>query len=453
MTLRSLSLPSFLLTPLASLLLVPLAGAEERLIASAPKRTELAATPALQVAFAPTGDAVAFLVEAKKGRFQAVHARPGKSGEVELDVGDPVDAALFPAISDDGEHAAFAVGDDVGSSKESWTLMLDGKSFARADRIGRPAFWPGTDEVLFWTRPKVRSDGRGGLRGDHVLQRGKQKGDEWTRADIFAPIRFSGDGKRASLYVVDGQDQGFLHLTPKKEKWAEGPFTGPIGAAPFLALDEKGGRWAFEEQRVEVVQTGNVANTTIKKTVVTEDGPIGDDFAEVRLPRFAPRGKDLAVAVRDAETGKWGVWIEGSRPPEFEFDAISSIAWDPAAKGLAVVGLVNEKGAKAKGTERKAVLRTLDKQGRLEDLPAGATPEWDFVRYLKVGPGGAAERDLVFAAQLDGAWHLVRERLVDGKLETWKSAAYEHVAEPVVDGDAIGAGAVRDGDLYWVTPD
>ena len=68
-----------------------------------------------------------------------------------------------------------------------------------------------------------------------------------------------------------------------------------------------------------------------------------------------------------------------------------------------------------------------------------------------MGPGGVAERDLLFTVPDGEGWRLVRERTIAGAVQKWQSEVYSYIAPPVVDGERMGAGAVKDGALVWLT--
>ena len=336
------------------------------------------------------------------------------------------------------------VADDLQTARASWRVLVDGKTKLKADVLGAPHFWPGTDDLLVWTMPDAKVDAWGSVSGEYVLRRGKRSGDPWVRASLADPILFSADGSSALTYASDGEEHGLLLVTPKKEKLLPLPLTSSMIAQPLMAMSADGKEWALEEQRVELTQNGSTATAVVKEVVHTPDGMLGEDFASVRMPRFAPAGKRLAVAAQDAETERWGVWIVGGRDPEHAFGRITAIAWEPGDErklGLAF------SAAEVDVDEPKTVLRIMDREGRLLD---GVT-KWDRVRYLSVGPGGVAERDLIFTAFEGGRWRLVRERTVDGEVQTWRSEPYTYIAPPVVDGERIGAGAVQDGALVWLS--
>jgi len=418
-------------------------GWQERELCALPEGTKLRSYGLPQVVFTDDGRAAAFVVEDSDRTALPVHAFPDRKGVVQLEIGRSHDVILMPALTDDGTSAAFTVADDLQTARESWRVLVDGKTKLKADHLGPPHFWPGTDELLVWTVPKGKFDEWNGVTGDHVLRRGKRSGDPWVSALLAGPILFSKDGSSALSYASGDEERGLLLVTPKKERLVPVPLTNSMGAGLLMALSADGKEWALEEQRVELRQTGSSSTAVVTQVVHTPNGLVGDGFSSVRLPRFAPAGKRLAVAAQDVETERWGGWIVDGRDPDHDFGRVTDIAWEPGDErkvGLAFSAL------EADVDDPMTVLRVMDREGRLLE---GVT-KWDRVRYLRVGPSGVAERDLIFTVPDGAGWRLVRERTVAGSVQMWQSEVYTYIAPPVVDGERIGAGAVKDGALVWL---
>lgn len=419
-------------------------NAHERVICSLPTETTLYmnATPA--VAFAKDGSRVAFVVRSpgKRGvESVPIFTELNRKGELELVVGDGYSFATTPAISDDTEHVAFVVGEAVGTKEESWRLLLDGKTYRKDDWIGAPEFWPGSDDLVFWTQPKVQRSSNGAQRGDCVLRVNKKGGAAWTWAETNRPMAFSADGERAAAITKDGEQTGIVFISPKRQKHTAIELYMP----EQLALNHDGRVWALEESRTTAAEGDVDFARELRKVLRVGKSRVGEEYHSAEQPRFAPTGERLACMV--AELDRRGVWLVGGAEPVFDFVDIEEIVWErgaPGREGLAFVGRLESEVT----AERVAVF-AMNAAGELLD----GGPEWQAVRGLVVGPGGVAERDFVFAGRKAGRWHLVRTRLVDGQLATTQSAALDFVDRPVLTETGCAAGGVRGSEFIWLTLD
>ncbi len=424
----------------------------ERLIVSMPKEGQPLKMSVPAVAWSKDGTRVVFLMMMmgkKKNRVVPFSTSVDRKGKVKLEDHGEYSLGSIPVFSDDGSSFALVVGEDIGEKNEAWRLIVDGKTYRKDDWVGSPAFWPGTNDVVFWTQPDVRQDGVNYYGGDYVLRINKKPGEEWMSADAYRSITFSTDGSVGAALVSTIKGAGVLRVTPKKQAFESMPASLPRN----LVLNHDGSAYAFEEYRL-TRGANDLSDPPVERYLIRRGAKtIGAEHHSAEMPVFAPSGERLAYKV--AKRDKWALAIEGIDSTRFEWDAIGEIVWEkgePGAEGLAYIGRIvdkseappeNDPAFKPKTTD---VVKCVNGQG--VELDGGT--EWDEVRHFVLAPGGASSRNLAYAARRGAEWFLVYETMSEGKSTIKQSMGFDYVGQPVPTATGWAAGAIREREIYWI---
>lgn len=428
---------------------------EPLVLAQLPDEYELEGEGVDFVTWAPDGSRVAWV--ARKGG----ESFPMWTEAAEVRSGETYTYINRPAFSDDGAHVAFRVGNTLSKSKERWSVLLDGKPEGKEDWIGSVRFWPGTDDLVYWTQPGARLGKEGFYEGgSYLLRVGKKKGKKWSDAGVSAPMAFAADGSRGAQLVSKGSGWSVLLVDPKKQTADRNLHVFAKG----LELAADGETWALAEMRSGAgggfgARSGEGGPREFAWTVRRGEEKIGEQFRSADSPVFGPTEARLAFRAR-GEKG-YGVVIEGSEAAELTFGFVTEIVWEPpggkipaGSEGLAFVVIDGGEerrapGGFSAGEPEGGEARVICLDGAGAQLPGGR-PFLE-IRDLVVAPGGASERNLAYRARDDKGWHLVHEWFVGDTPNVHISKVFDALGPPVFIDGKFAAGALLGRELLWVT--
>lgn len=419
---------------------------------SYPARTTVIGEVGPSLAFAPSGDRVAYQVVADDAHAAPVEcfvSGPDRRGKLDVDELGAFDFAKRPFFSADGDALAMLACDRKGRHNEGWDLfewrlVLEGKTYVKEDALGAAAFFPGRTDIACWTWPDSHDLGGGKWPGA-VLRVNKKPYDTWESAeqDILVPA-----GKDlATVVMVDGYTN--LLFVRAKGK----PEVGPrLDRVPR-------GAWVFDAQRkawAGTIRRGTPAPGDTHKgfretfEALFNGEPVGASYHSVEAPTFAPSSD--ALAFRVAMSDAWGAWIVGGEEPQLDFGEVRELVWEEGSKGREGLAFLARTDASEDASEAASTwsVHCLNAKGARIEREA---PAWLEQRFLLVPPGGVEEGSFVYTARDADGWHLVHEWRADGAVQTRVSAAYDYVDAPVATKTGFAAGALRGDELLWIALD
>jgi len=364
-----------------------------------------------------------------------------------------------PVFSDDSAHVAFSAGKAVSKKKETWSVLLDGKSLGKEDWIGPVAFLPGTDTPVYWTQPGAKLDRNGAYSGGaYVLRVGKKKGKKWKGMGSLLSLSFARDGSVVGSLAPDGTGWTVLLATKKKQKNEE----RLVNFSSGLTLSADGKAWAFGELVMDVTSDPATWDPPgippSRWNVRRGEEAVGMEFQSADMPVFAPTGERLAFRVMGKDG--MGVVIEGVPAAAIDHDYVSKIVWEEPGngvaagdEGLAFIAIATDEDLGASPVrgisapiEGKFSVVTLDGVGALKK---GGQP-FDGIADLVIATGGATRRNLAYRARDGFDWILVHEWLDDEGLHMSRSKPYRAVGAPVFTPTGVAAGVYKDGEFSWL---
>lgn len=313
-----------------------------------------------------------------------------------------VDAPVFGAT---GAQLIFRVAESDSRRSETWRLLQGGKSVAKSDWIGPPAWSPDGRKLAYWTRPNSKLDGAGRRRGGvSVFVVDGTSGSKWDACEQDAAPIWSSDSKHVATVaqkgdawsvVLDGKAVASVETSPPRAVDLGPPATsGPwvrdvalsadaahVAFASYAALDENGAR----EWRI-----------------VHDSTTLRGDYEAAGRATFAPSGERFAYVVRAADK-RQGVVLDFGQPT-FENGAIVELAFSPSGERLAWTVGGPDETMLGDSISRNAArtLRSSAKRVVLDGQPLGAP--CDQVRCITFSPDS---KRLAYAAREGGAWSIV----------------------------------------------
>lgn len=413
-------------------------------IATLPSGSSIVKRHGLAVVWSPDGKRAAWVAERDGSLMPMWTSKDG------LHFGATYDYVEVPTFSDDSAHVVFSVGDVDSTKKERWSLLVDGEVKGKYDWAGGAHFWPGSSELVYWTRPGARISKQGYLEGgSFVLQVGNRKGKKWSKADTTGPrggLVYARDGSRAVAAAAKGSNWSTVVVGVK----GQSSVGLRVEVLRDLGISADGEQWAAATVR-PAPPGARPGGAIVNRWLIRRgDEEIGGIYDSADMPTFAPSESRLAYRVKSH--GKNAVVIEGGAAAQLLYAAITEIAWEPLGHSTGFMP----------GDEGLAFIGSIGPDPRAADPDAS---QWRVVRYngagefiseseafrevrdLTIAPGGVSSLNLAYCVRdrERGPWRLVREWVEDGDLRSAVSNGFDFMGPPIWTEDGFRAGVV-DGD-------